>query len=180
MKNPLHFIIPAIVFALSPLAYSRGVYLEPGQFLAMAFPGIKPAQYKYWLNPDNRTTLNNILAQPVNSLRIKYWQSGHTTAWIIQDTGKTELITFGLVIKDNQIDQLHVLEFRESRGWEIRHPFFTHQFSGLGLNENSRLSGHIDNITGATLSVEASKRAAIAALYLDRQLDPRENPERRY
>jgi hypothetical protein len=66
---------------------------------------------------------------------------------------------------------LRVLIYRESRGWEVRHAFFTRQFDQAQL-ENGKLDRSIDGITGATLSVEALQRAARLALWLDQQLTP--------
>jgi hypothetical protein len=65
------------------------------------------------------------------------------------------------------------MAFRESRGWEIRHEFFTRQFAGVGLDESGRLDRPIDGITGATLSANATDRAARLALWLARQADTR-------
>jgi hypothetical protein len=59
-----------------------------------------------------------------------------------------------------------VLIFRESRGWEVRHDFFTDQFKGVTLNDDRELDLPIDNISGATLSVRALTRLARLALYL--------------
>ena len=50
----------------------------------------------------------------------------------------------------------------------MRHDFFTNQFKGLTLDEQSNLSGRIDGISGATLSVNALRNLARFALYLDR------------
>ena len=70
-------------------------------------------------------------------------------------------------------ERVRVLEFRETRGWEVRYPFFTDQFSGAHLSNGQRdaqLDQQIDGITGATLSVRAVTRAVQAALYLSAQL----------
>ena len=61
---------------------------------------------------------------------------------------------------------MSVLQFRESRGWEIRYPFFTQQFDGVRLDKNDKLNERIDGITGATLSVRAATRSANLALVL--------------
>ncbi len=69
-----------------------------------------------------------------------------------------------------RIERVEVLAFRESRGWEIRYPFFTSQFSGLTLAPDGYLSQSVDGITGATLSVRAVERVARLALWLDAQV----------
>ena len=60
-----------------------------------------------------------------------------------------------------------VLTFRESRGYEIRYPRFTGQFRDMSLNKDFELARHVDNITGATLSVNAVKKMARLVIYLD-------------
>jgi hypothetical protein len=67
------------------------------------------------------------------------------------------------------MELLRVLEFRESRGWEVRYPFFTDQFGGIGLRPDLQLDRPIDGISGATLSVRALKKLARLALYLTQQ-----------
>ncbi len=63
-----------------------------------------------------------------------------------------------------------MLEFRESRGWEVRYPFFTDQYHGAGLAEHGAIDRRIDGITGATLSVAAVNRVVRLALMLDEQV----------
>jgi hypothetical protein len=104
------------------------------------------------------------------ALRLRYWQEGERTAWILEDIGKDKPITLGITVARQQIERVDVLAFRESRGWEIRYPFFTSQFSGLTLAEDGYLSKPIDGITGATLSVRAVERVARLALWLDAQV----------
>jgi hypothetical protein len=73
------------------------------------------------------------------------------------------------VINDSRIESVNVLIFRESRGWEVRYPFFTDQFSDATLEENNQLDRHIDGISGATLSVKAMEKMARLALLLHKQ-----------
>ena len=91
---------------------------------------------------------------------------GNRTVWILERIGKELPITAGFVITDNKIESFKVLVFRESRGWEIRNDFFTRQFDGGQLIEKNKLNHRIDNITGATLSVNAMKKLSRMALYL--------------
>nr|WP_255558341.1 FMN-binding protein [Zhongshania aquimaris] len=77
-------------------------------------------------------------------------------------------ITIGVLVDGgaNTVKRVEILAFRESRGWEVRHPFFTRQFIDTSLNSNDLLSSHIDGITGATLSVRAVKHVTQVALIL--------------
>jgi hypothetical protein len=111
--------------------------------------------------------VQQILGHSPGSLRVRYWLQGERTAWILEDIGKTEPITTGIVVDNSAIARIEVLIYRESRGWEVKHPSFTKQFKGATLTALSELDRQIDGITGATLSVRALTRLARMALYLD-------------
>ncbi|MBT8098206.1 MAG: FMN-binding protein [Gammaproteobacteria bacterium] len=158
------------VFAsLYPLAASAqiGVYQTQAEFLEEAFDSAVPKSQHIWVDDKLRPSVTDILGHPPGTLRIRYWQSNQKTAWILQEIGKEKPITFGVVIEDEAISYLRVLQFRESRGWEIRYPFFTQQFSSMRLSEDGSTNQRIDSITGATLSVNAATRIAKLALFLD-------------
>ncbi|OUS17007.1 hypothetical protein A9Q88_06045 [Gammaproteobacteria bacterium 50_400_T64] len=164
------FII--LLFLLVPLsALGKGVYMTPNEFLAEVFPPSQALMTSLWLNNEIRASAKQILNHAYPGLRIRYWHSsveGHQrTAWIMNEVGKTRPITIGISIVGGHIERVRILEFRESRGAEVRMAFFTRQFIGLTLHQNGRqLSDNIDGITGATLSVSAVKKAARFALYL--------------
>ena len=67
---------------------------------------------------------------------------------------------------EGAIDNVQILEFRESRGWEVKYPFFTDQFADARLGPDTRLDRRVDGITGATMSVNAVTRIARVALLL--------------
>ena len=69
-----------------------------------------------------------------------------------------------MVVTHGRIEQVRVLAFRESRGGEVRYPFFTRQFVNVGLKDDDRLDARIDGITGATLSVSAVTKVSRLAL----------------
>ena len=75
------------------------------------------------------------------------------------------------MINNGRIERVRVLIFRESRGWEIRHAFFTDQFDNASLYKDTQLDRHIDNISGATLSVRAVTKLARVALLLDKAVN---------
>jgi len=140
------------------------------QFLQARFTDTAPKPQILWLNAELKEQISKILSRPYRGLRIRYWQLEHRSAWIFEEIGKEMPITIGLVINEQQIESVDILAFRESRGGEVKYPFFTDQFQGTTLNKKNKLSQHIDGITGATLSVEAVKRAAKLALFLNRQV----------
>ena len=69
-------------------------------------------------------------------------------------------------IAKGELKTISVLVYRESRGDEVRHAFFTDQFKNAILTEQYQLDKHIDGITGATLSVRALTKISRVALYL--------------
>lgn len=145
-------------------------YLGRDAFLSLAFSEQQPQMETLWLTDASRAAAHQAVGWAPAALRLRYWQIGERTAWILEEIGKEKPITMGVVVSGGQIERVEVLAFRESRGWEIRYPFFTEQFSGLALDTDGYLSGPIDGITGATLSVRAAERVARLALWLDAQV----------
>ena len=122
-----------------------------------------------WLNKPLQQRAATILGHNYQGLRVRYWQSGNRSAWILDEIGKEQPITTGIVVENNQIVAVDVLVYRESRGGEVQQNFFTKQFEGLTLDKNDKLSKKIDGITGATLSVWALQKVARLALMFDSQ-----------
>ncbi|MGB5305994.1 MAG: FMN-binding protein [Gammaproteobacteria bacterium] len=161
--------IPVLSALLAVAAFARGTYQEPDDFLREVFAGAPPEPQFVWLREELRETANTILGHHYPGLRIRYWREGKRSAWILEEIGKEKPITVGLVVNDTGLETIRVLVFRESRGWEVRHPFFTDQFAGASLSDNYQLDRNIDGISGATLSVRALKKLARLALYLHSQ-----------
>ncbi len=167
------FALPWIVLglALTIAPAHAEEYLSRDAFLAAAFPGVEPRAQSLWLNGEAREAAQAAVGWVPPALRIRYWREGERTAWILEDIGKEKPITLGVTVHGDAIERVEVMAFRESRGWEIRYPFFTEQFQGVSLGEQGDLSRRIDGITGATLSVSALERMSRLALWLDAQLD---------
>ncbi|MDA1073148.1 MAG: FMN-binding protein [Proteobacteria bacterium] len=144
-----------------------GRYQTRADFLKETFGSDSPPSGVIWIDDELRKTVTGVLGHPPAMLRLRYWFEHARTAWIIDEIGKDQPITFGVVVDQEKIQALRVMEFRESRGWEIRYPFFTRQFSQLHLTDSGSLSHRIDAISGATLSVNAATRSANLALVLD-------------
>lgn len=152
-------------------AAAAEVYMSTEQFLANAFSGLPSPQIeRLWLTAELREETERVLGHPFPGLRVRYWHSDGRTAWVLEEIGKEKPITIGVVVEDDRIFNVDILAFRESRGWEVRYPFFTDQFTGLGLAKHRGLSRPIDGITGATLSVRAVTRVSALALYFHQQV----------
>ncbi len=152
-----------------PDAFARGVYQTPESFLNEHFAEKAPKSSTIWLNKEDKKIITAILQHTPQFIRVKYWQQGEKTAWILNEVGKEKLITIGIIIENSSITNLKVLAFRESRGWEVKHTFFTNQFNGLKITPEHTLNDHIDGISGATLSVRALRKVARISLYLETQ-----------
>ena len=74
-------------------------------------------------------------------------------------------------LSDGKILDVKVLIFRESRGWEVKYPFFTDQFKDATLVTGNNLDRKIDGISGATLSVNALTKLGRLALFLHKHVD---------
>lgn len=162
-------MLPNLVFAGAGSSDVAGQYLTVEEFLQLSFEGgAEPSPTVYWLPADVKARIKLLNGRDFPLLRVRYWSVNDDTAWILEEIGKEMPITIGVVIDGQSmaVKRVEILAFRESRGWEVRHPFFTRQFDNVALNKDDRLSAHIDGITGATLSVRAVKHVAQVALIL--------------
>lgn len=156
-----------------PAFANQGEYQTSEDFLSEVFANGVPKPGVVWLKGELKEDCKNILGHPYSRLRVKYWQQDAKSAWILEEIGKEKPITVGLVVEDYKLATVKVLAFRETRGWEVKHPFFTRQFDGVSLDSAQGLDKSIDGISGATLSVRALKKLARMALHLNRHIQSR-------
>ncbi len=166
-------------------------YMTQDEFLSLAIQhtSTQPIQTvdfeskTIWLKKEIQAHIKSILDHKYAKLRIRYKISedsdNSTTVWYLDEIGKERPISFGISVKNDHVQLIRVLEFRESRGYEIHIPRFTKQFVQASLAENGKLDKNIDGITGATMSVSAMKKIARLALYLHKtviaELDTKNN-----
>lgn len=162
-----------LLLLASAACAQRGTFVSADELREQAFTGQEVAWQTLWVNQEQRQTIENILGHSFRSLRVRYWGEGARTVWMFEEIGKEMPITFGVIVEQQRIVDIVVMEYRESRGGEVRYPFFTRQFVGLSMTlaEPPALDGDIDGITGATLSVRAMKKIATLALFCH-QLTP--------
>ena len=110
--------------------------------------------------------VKKILGHRYKKIRVPYWQNDCRSAWILEEIGKERYITTGFVVNSQGLEKAKVLIFRESRGWEVKHDFFGQQFIGAKLTDKNKLDKNIDNISGATMSVDAVTNISRMALLL--------------
>lgn len=166
------FFLSGLLLAVPFPTIAEGVYQTPQAFLTSVFTENVPEPQLLWLTGDRQTAATAILGHPPASIRVRYWQHKTRSAWILEEIGKEEPITAGFIVDNGTLQNVQILIYRESRGWEVRYPFFTDQFHGAQLNGEQQLDQPIDNISGATLSVGAITRMARLALYYAGLVNP--------
>jgi len=164
MRYTMIFMVLLSGLSASHSLLAKGVYQTNQDFLSEVFNAEVPKVKSLWLTKKIKPQVKQIMGEKPSQLRVRYWGRDKKTAWILEEVGKEKLITIGLVVENNRLSHFKVLAFRESRGWEIRQPFFTEQFIDVGIDDNLQLSKNIDGISGATLSVRAARKLAQLAL----------------
>ena len=163
------FFVWALLFCFTPVNAAEHVDIKQN-FVANVLEDSVPAPQTLWLNKEHKKDAKKILRHEYGALRVRYWQDGPRTVWVLDEIGKYKPITVGVVVNTGAIEKLSVLTYRESHGWEVKHDFFTHQFIGARLSKNWKMTQDIDGISGATLSVRALKKIARLALYFDQEV----------
>ncbi len=171
MKQILIALVTCLVLLgqLVPTAQARGVYQTKEDFITQALGEIPKAKV-LWLEDEQTAVIESILQHKFSKFRLRYWQQGSQSVWVMNEIGKEAPITVGIHVNDSAIVKTKVLVYRESRGGEVKHDFFTDQFISAKLTQDHQLDKHIDGITGATLSVRALTKLSQIALYLDGQI----------
>ena len=89
--------------------------------------------------------------QPAWTARLREAVVGHVL--VDEVIGKHELITYAVGIgADGAVRGVEILDYRETRGGEVRDPRWRAQFVGKRQGAKLRLDEDIQNISGATLS----------------------------
>lgn len=151
---------------ITGLVQARDVFMQPSEFVKESFDGNPPDPQSLWLKDELKSDIREIMGHGLGVLRLRYWARDGRSVWILEEIGKERPITTGIVVNNGEIERLKVLIYRESRGGEVRYPFFTDQFRGISLIGKQKLDKNIDGISGATLSVNALEKLARLALYL--------------
>jgi hypothetical protein len=152
--------------SLPLLLQAATVYETQADFLSRAFSGSPPEPGVIWLSGEKKSTVRDLLGHDYPALRLRYWCKSARSAWVLEEVGKEQPITVGIIVENDYIKNLKVLTYRENRGGEVASASFTDQFNEVTLDEDARLNTKIDGISGATLSVRALTRLANLSLFL--------------
>jgi hypothetical protein len=147
------FLIPAAAIALTQPAQAT-VYLTAEQAQALMFPGATFTQDFRTLDDAQAAVIEKTSDTNVLNRQLKVWRVS-TGGWFIADEviGKHEYIPFAVGIDQNgAVVGVEILEYREAYGGEVMNPKWRAQFHGKTSAAPLKLTGDIQNISGATLS----------------------------
>ncbi|MEJ6706383.1 MAG: FMN-binding protein, partial [Porticoccus sp.] len=168
------FFLCMALSALIPSNVYSKTYQTTPDFLSENFNSPILEAKSLWLTPELKKQSSDILGRNVRGMRVRYYQEGEKTAWILEEIGKEKPITIGILVNGTlenfHIQHVKVLAFRETRGWEVRYPSFTNQYKNVKMTTDYKLDQYIDGITGATLSVRALNKTARLALFYHQQV----------
>ena len=160
------YALTATICLLPLITQAATVYESQADFLNRAFGSAPPEPGVTWLSGDRKSKVRQLLGHDYPALRLRFWCKTGRSAWVLEEVGKEQPITVGIIIEESVIRSLRVLTYRENRGGEVATASFTDQFDRVSLDANDQLDASIDGISGATLSVQALTRLAGLSLYL--------------
>lgn len=141
---------------------------EESIFLQKVFNESIPKKKRFILKGDGKIIIKKIMGDKYNKRIFSYWEGEVGKVWILNSIGKYKPITAGFVINNCKIKSSHVIVYREQHGYEIKYPNFLLQLNDAMIDSNIKLNVKVDNISGATLSVNSMKRMAKAALLINK------------
>jgi hypothetical protein len=165
----------SIVTPLLALA-QEGVFLKEEEAARAVFPETTSVERKVIPSSED---LRSKIAQRMGKTKTSLWEDSYVTfiakkgesilgyAVIVEEIGKHRPITFVVGIgTDHKIKDAALMVYREAYGGEVRDRRFLQQYKGKQLKDPLLPYRDIQNISGATLSVEAIGRGSKKALAL--------------
>jgi hypothetical protein len=165
------------VFAVSfPALGQEGLFLKEEEAPKAVFPEATSFERKMIRSTEE---LREKIGQHMGKTKTSLWEDSYITfvakkgeavlgyAVIVEEIGKHRPITFVVGVgADHKIKDVALMAYREAYGGEVRDRRFLQQYRGKGLKDALVPYRDIQNISGATLSVEATGRASKKALAL--------------
>ena len=96
-KTPRKAIAAWLALVAGQVAFAAEIiHQQPAEFLAENLPGCE--QKALWLKSETKARIEKLLDRPYAGVRVRYCESGGKTAWMLDEIGKTEPITSGIVV----------------------------------------------------------------------------------
>ena len=151
----------------------EGVFLRTEEAPRHLFPdAVEVSGHTVPATPDLQRRIRDFLATlptlwepeyPIFTVTRPASPPGHVV--IVEEIGKHRPITFAVAVTaDARVHDIAVLAYREGYGGEIRERRFLKQYAGKSLTTPMLPYRDIINISGSTLSVQATGRAAKKAI----------------
>ena len=138
------------------------VYLTREEAIRLAFgPSATVSEDHRTLQPTARAAIEQRLGRTMAEDRFTFYVGRSTAAvesygLVLDEMGKHEPITFLVAMTpDGHVKDVIVLEYRESRGGEVRQKSFLKQYVGKTSRDRLELDEDITPVTGATISARA-------------------------
>ncbi len=138
------------------------VYLTREEATRLAFGSSATVSKEHRaLSPQGRTTIERRLGRPIPEEAFTFYVGRSADGVqgygvVLEEMGKHEPITlFVTITPDGHVKDVMVLEYRESRGGEVRQKGFLRQYVGKTSHDPLELDEDITPITGATISARS-------------------------
>lgn len=166
-------IFVGLLSALLPSSSSAETLLTEPEVLKIVFPKAQSIETQVrTLTESQREDLQKKTAMRFSETEYRFF-IGHGKAGIdgygviMNEIGKHEYITFMVGISPKgETRDVAVMDYRETRGWEVKEQRFLRQFRRKSLVDPITVDRDIVNYTGATLSSHAIARGVKKALAL--------------
>lgn len=159
-----------------PVFAQEGIFLKEEEAPKAVFPDA--TSFSRNVIPSS-ADLKDKIKQRMEKTPTSVWEHSYVTfvahrgeavlgyAVIVEEIGKHRPITFVVGVgTDHKIKDVALMAYREAYGGEVRDRRFLQQYKGRELKDSLVPFRDIQNISGATLSVEATGRASKKALAL--------------
>jgi hypothetical protein len=162
-----------LVLGPASLAAQEGVFLTADEASRQLFPDAAAiAPRVLAATPALQQRIRELLGRPPSHWEESYRIITITRAdavaafvVVVEEIGKHRPITFAVGVRsDGKVQDMAVLAYREAYGGEIKDKRFLVQYRDKGLGDVLLPYRDIRNISGATLSVQATGRAAGKAI----------------
>jgi len=162
-----------LVLGPAGLAAQEGTFLTVEEAARQLFPDAAAgAPRTLAATPALQQRIRDLLGRPPS-----FWEESYRVVTVtradavagyvvvVEEIGKHRPITFAVGIRsDGKLQDMAVLAYREAYGGEIKDKRFLGQYREKGLGDVLLPYRDIRNISGATLSVQATGRAARKAI----------------
>jgi len=83
-------ILISSFIGLFPTAQAESIFQSAHDFVSESFAGKPPEAEVLWLQADFKKRLEDILDHSYEGKRIRYWQQGSRSVWVLDETAKPD------------------------------------------------------------------------------------------